>query len=197
MALSNGVAHASRLSCGRAPVSCRTEGNGSEIVTQPKRNGGPRTPLDYAFPPPPSAASGEADLASTPASRELDPTESDTEGPYYRPLTPERTNLREPDTVGQPLSISGRVLRPDGAPIPGAILDFWCCDGRGVYDNEGYRLCGHQFADDAGAYRVELVKPADYIGDPLGQPRGWSQQVVPVTPRIRRSRSRCRLDHGR
>ena len=35
-------------------------------------------------------------------------------------------------------------------------------DGNGVYDNEGFRLRGHQYTDAAGAFRLETVKPADY-----------------------------------
>ena len=85
-----------------------------------------------------------------------------TEGPFYTPNTPKRRVLREPGTVGTPLVIEGRVLAADCRPIAGAVLDFWSCDGNGVYDNEGFRLRGHQFTDQAGRFRVETVKPKDY-----------------------------------
>lgn len=44
----------------------------------------------------------------------------------------------------------------------GAVLDFWQCDGNGVYDNDGFKLRGHLFTDASGNFRVETVKPAPY-----------------------------------
>ena len=45
-----------------------------------------------------------------------------------------------------------------------ALLDFWQADDRGVYDNTGYRLRGHQFTDEQGRYRLETIVPALYTG---------------------------------
>jgi protocatechuate 3,4-dioxygenase beta subunit len=47
-------------------------------------------------------------------------------------------------------------------PVVGAVLDVWNCDGRGVYDNEGFKLRGHQYTDAEGRFIVETVKPSDY-----------------------------------
>jgi protocatechuate 3,4-dioxygenase beta subunit len=122
------------------------------------------TPLAGRPPGAPGTAGATSLLPPTPACHAGDahPTEAETAGPFYTPNTPERTVLREPGTVGTPLRIEGRVLSTDCRPLAGAVLDFWSCDGNGVYDNEGFRLRGHQFADAAGAYRVETVKPASY-----------------------------------
>ena len=87
-----------------------------------------------------------------------------TEGPYYTPDTPERTSLLEPGVVGDRLILSGFVLGRDCQPIAGAFLDFWQTDGNGVYDNNGYRLRGHQFTDEAGRYTLETVVPGLYPG---------------------------------
>lgn len=121
----------------------------------------PKTPLKYPLPGP---AGPLRPLPATPACGDDDgePTPAVTEGPFYTPNTPLRTVLREADTVGTPLVIEGRVLSPDCAPIAGAVLDFWSCDGNGVYDNESFKLRGHQFTDAAGVFRVETVKPGDY-----------------------------------
>lgn len=118
----------------------------------------PRTPL-HPFPEP-----ARGPLAATPACEDgdADPTEPAVEGPFYTPDTPERTVLREPGIVGTPLVLTGRVLAPDCRPIAGAVLDFWSCDGNGVYDNQGFKLRGHQRTDSTGAYRLETVKPAAY-----------------------------------
>jgi protocatechuate 3,4-dioxygenase beta subunit len=121
----------------------------------------PKTPIDYPL----AEGSGTARaLPPTPPCDDDhgDPTPAVTEGPFYTPNTPERTNLREAGIVGLPLVVQGRVLTPDCKPIAGAVLDFWSCDGNGVYDNEGFRLRGHQYTDAAGAFRLETVKPAPY-----------------------------------
>ncbi len=119
----------------------------------------PKTQITYAFPESPVAS-----LPLTPACDDGDNevTQANTEGPFYTPNTPLRTNLREADTIGTPLIIEGRVLTQACVPIAGAVLDFWSCDGAGHYDNEGYKLRGHQFSDDEGRFRVETVKPSDY-----------------------------------
>ena len=49
-----------------------------------------------------------------------------------------------------------------GAPMAGAWIDVWQCDGDGTYDVDGYRLRGHQHTDDQGRYRIETVIPSDY-----------------------------------
>ena len=70
--------------------------------------------------------------------------------------------LRDAATIGTPLTLRGRVFAQDCRPIAGAVLDVWNCDGNGVYDNDGYRLRGHQFTDAGGAFTFETVKPRDY-----------------------------------
>ena len=116
------------------------------------------TPLDYAFSgPAPDRGLGLAPpLACTPG------TPSQTEGPFYTPLTPRRTDLREPATDGEPLVLDGLVLAPDCRPLAGAVIDIWHTDERGRYDNRGFRYRGHQFTDEAGAFRFETIRPARY-----------------------------------
>ena len=60
--------------------------------------------------------------------------------------------------LGEPMLLEGRVLDTKCRPVPGAVLDFWSCDGEGEYDNDGMRLRGHQFADDEGRYRIETSR---------------------------------------
>ena len=91
-------------------------------------------------------------------------TLAQTEGPYYTPSTPRRANLREADSRGEPLVLRGLVLTPDCRPLSGAAIDLWHCDERGRYDNEGFRYRGHQFADEAGAFRFETIRPGRYPG---------------------------------
>lgn len=35
------------------------------------------------------------------------------------------------DIAGEPVIVEGRVLAPDGAPIPRALLDVWQSDAEG------------------------------------------------------------------
>jgi protocatechuate 3,4-dioxygenase beta subunit len=123
------------------------------------RWGNPKTPLNYAFPETVDSTSLLPPTAACDGSRA---TLIQTEGPFYTPNTPHRSMLREPNTVGTPLILEGRVLATDCRPIAGAVLDVWCCDGNGVYDNEGFKLRGHQFTDNEGKFRFETVRPSDY-----------------------------------
>jgi protocatechuate 3,4-dioxygenase beta subunit len=92
------------------------------------------------------------------------PLVEQTEGPYYTPGTPRRRSLLEPGVVGARLELTGRVLTRRCAPVAGARLDFWQADGDGEYDNEGFRLRGHQLTDANGRYRLVTVVPGRYPG---------------------------------
>jgi protocatechuate 3,4-dioxygenase beta subunit len=94
----------------------------------------------------------------------LAPTPPQTEGPYYKPGSPQRHSLIEHGMPGTKLVLTGRVLTTDGTPVKRAWLDFWQSDANGRYDNKGYRLRGHQYTDDAGRYTLETVLPASYPG---------------------------------
>jgi protocatechuate 3,4-dioxygenase beta subunit len=102
-------------------------------------------------------------LAATPACDD-DPTPKQTEGPYWTADSPERNDFTADGAPGLPMTLTGTVVDTACRPIPGALLDFWQCDGNGVYDNEGYKLRGHQYADANGAFRLTTVKPGLYPG---------------------------------
>jgi protocatechuate 3,4-dioxygenase beta subunit len=105
------------------------------------------------------------ELAPTPECRDGDePTVAQTEGPFFKPRSPERADLREKGTRGALVEISGRVLTRRCQPVPRALLDLWHADERGEYDNRGFRYRGHQFADAGGAFRFRTIRPARYTG---------------------------------
>jgi protocatechuate 3,4-dioxygenase beta subunit len=97
------------------------------------------------------------------AERKLELTATVEEGPYYKAGSPERNNIVGPGTPGIKLVLEGRVLDRKGQPVPHAWLDFWHADGTGKYDNEGYNLRGHQYTDEEGRYRLETIRPKDYL----------------------------------
>ncbi|MBR1237937.1 intradiol ring-cleavage dioxygenase [Bradyrhizobium sp. AUGA SZCCT0182] len=107
----------------------------------------------------------QAPLPPTPACHDGEAaTLAQTEGPYFKPSSPERVELFEEGMAGQPIELVGLVLSRDCKPVSGALLDFWQADGRGQYDNSGFRLRGHQFTDAEGRYRLRSVVPGVYPG---------------------------------
>ncbi len=94
-------------------------------------------------------------------------TQSQMEGPYYKPDTPERNSLLDDGMPGTRLILVGYVLDPNCEPLPDAWLDFWQADTGGEYDNAGYRLRGHQFTDAQGRYHLETILPGLYASRPI------------------------------
>jgi protocatechuate 3,4-dioxygenase beta subunit len=112
-----------------------------------------------------AAAAASAPLALTPEVADADePTPAQTEGPFFTPRSPRRRSIVPAGASGTRLTLSGRVLTTGGRPIPRALLDFWQADGRGVYDNRGYRFRGHQLADARGRFVLQTVVPGLYTG---------------------------------
>jgi protocatechuate 3,4-dioxygenase beta subunit len=106
----------------------------------------------------------QAPLAMTPACHDDEVTLSQTEGPYFKPSSPERIELLESGMAGQAIELAGFVLTRGCKPLAGALLDFWQADDKGRYDNSGFRLRGHQFTDAEGRYRLRSVVPGLYPG---------------------------------
>ena|SRR5687768_7658478 len=104
-------------------------------------------------------------LPTTPQCTDNDePTPRQTEGPFFTPSSPERTNLIEEGMPGERVALAGYVLDRRCRPVAGALLDLWHCDAAGVYDNDGYRLRGHQFSDEQGRFVFETIVPGKYPG---------------------------------
>jgi protocatechuate 3,4-dioxygenase beta subunit len=107
----------------------------------------------------------EKALAATPQIADADdPTPPLTEGPYFKPRSPLRRSIVPRGAGGTALTLTGRVLTTSGRPVAHALLDFWQADGRGVYDNSGFRFRGHQFTDAQGRYKLLTVVPGIYPG---------------------------------
>lgn len=107
----------------------------------------------------------QGQLAPTPAcGADGAPTLRQTEGPFFSPNSPERQSLVEQNMKGQVLELTGLVLTRSCKPLPRALVDFWQADAAGAYDNQGFRLRGHQFTDGEGRYRLRTIVPARYTG---------------------------------
>jgi protocatechuate 3,4-dioxygenase beta subunit len=100
-------------------------------------------------------------------------------GPFHRSDAPELElygNLAG-EMSGEPVIMRGRVLAPDGIPIPNAALDVWQSDAEGFYDLQmpnvdGTALRGVFHTDGEGKYIFRTIKPAPYPipnDGPVGQ----------------------------
>lgn len=94
---------------------------------------------------------------------ETSTTLSQTEGPFFKPKSPLRADLRAA-LKGTPVELTGFVLTRSCQPIAGALVDLWHADANGEYDNRGFRGRGHQFTDTQGRYRFLTIRPARYTG---------------------------------
>ena len=86
-----------------------------------------------------------------------EPTVRQTEGPYFKPSSPLRADLVEPNSSARPVEVSGQVLTRSCQPVVRALLDFWHADERGEYDAAGFRYRGHLFTDGEGRYRFRRL----------------------------------------
>ena len=110
------------------------------------------------------AQAASSRLVPTPTCGDYVLTPSQTPGPFYTPNSPQRQSLLTPTTEGTKLTLTGRVLTTNCAPLANSLIDVWQTDAQGAYDNEGNNLRGHQFTDSEGRYRIETIIPGRYPG---------------------------------
>ena len=81
------------------------------------------------------------------------------------------------DNAGEPVVVAGRVLTPEGQPIPDALLEVWQNAANGLYDSQdaeqpfGNLRCGMR-TDSAGHYQFTTIKPIPYTvpeDGPIGE----------------------------
>jgi protocatechuate 3,4-dioxygenase beta subunit len=108
-------------------------------------------------------AAAQGQLPPTPAC-DAGPTVRQTEGPFFKPRSPQRADLREPGMGGRAVELSGTVLTRGCRPVAGALVDLWHADDKGDYDERGNRCRGHVFTDAEGRYRFRTIMPAVYTG---------------------------------
>ncbi|HEV2758789.1 MAG TPA: hypothetical protein VGV86_04405 [Acidimicrobiales bacterium] len=148
-------------------AACGRSGGGSGTDAAPAAQGPPTTtPATSGGATTPSAPGAVTTtvLAPTPECADADDlTPAQTEGPYFKPNSPERVNIRG-DAGGTKLLLTGTVVTTACKPVSRALVDFWQADGSGTYDNSGFAFRGHQFTDAQGRYRLEAVVPGLYPG---------------------------------
>ncbi len=100
-------------------------------------------------------------------------TSSQTVGPFFSPALLRKDAIRnvltQPETVGERIRITGRVLDGDGMPIPDAMIEIWQANAHGRYNHPAdkgpaaldpsFLGFGRSGTDEEGRYRFETVKP--------------------------------------
>ena len=134
-------------------VAACSSGGGDRTARRPEATSGTTVPGSQASLPP-TPACGENPAA----------TEEQTEGPFFEANSPEKSNFVGDVGNGTRIVLTGSVLTTACQPVGRALLDVWHADPQGEYDNDGFKLRGHFFTDDQGAYRLETVVPGNYTG---------------------------------
>jgi len=103
------------------------------------------------------------------------PTTTDILGPFYRPGSSLRTNLRLPNSNGTPIILKGYIFKEDGkTPIYNALVEIWHCDENEVYDNasDEYKCRGGQKTKMNGKYEFKSILPVPYKANPTDE-KSW------------------------
>ena len=99
------------------------------------------------------------------------PTQWNEIGPFYKRRAPKQTQLRNANDPGLPLTVSGTVFGARGEALPGAEIEIWQADHKGVYDLDGYRFRAALLAGRAGEYSFDgnagALRGADVSAHPL------------------------------
>ncbi len=110
--------------------------------------------------------------------RNLRPTPSQTEGPFYPVRLPADSDadlLKNGNVAygkGQPAWVEGTVTDLGGAPVSGAVVEIWQCDHAGHYHHPGdggradpaFQGFGQVTVGRDGRYRFRTLKPVPYSG---------------------------------
>jgi len=101
----------------------------------------------------------------------LTPTPSQTVGPFFHLGLSWLfdTRVADADAPGQHISVQGRILDGDRAPVPDAVLEVWQADANGLYvapvadqrvlPARNFRGCARCPTDELGAFQFSTVRP--------------------------------------
>ena len=94
------------------------------------------------------------------------PTSTDVLGPFFKKGSPNQSALRVTGDPGFPLRVTGKVLNTRGEKVPGARIDIWHADHKGLYDLEGFRYRSKLIIESAADYSVDTIMPGHYDDRP-------------------------------
>ena len=90
---------------------------------------------------------------------------SQTIGPYLRIGLEWMVieDIAAKDVAGERLSIQGRIVDGNGAPVNDAAVEVWQADSQGRYDS-AFRGFGRSLTDEGGNFRFRTIKPGRVAG---------------------------------
>ena len=103
-------------------------------------------------------------------------TPSQTVGPFFKPalIRPGQESLVTPKTRGERITIEGRVLDGDAAPVSDAMIELWQANADGRYDHPDdpqeklldpdFHGFGRAATDERGCFRFHTIKPGSVPG---------------------------------
>jgi protocatechuate 3,4-dioxygenase alpha subunit len=92
-------------------------------------------------------------------------TPSQTVGPFFRiGLAHLYQSEAAPGGAGGRITLKGRVLDGDGAPVDDALLEFWQADANGNYAQAEGRGFARVATDDDGRFTLTTIKPGRVAG---------------------------------
>jgi len=106
-------------------------------------------------------------------------TPRQTEGPFYPNRLPPDTdndllivNDAATPAAGEVTHLSGRILGPEGEPVPNAVVEIWQVDHNGIYlhtgsphreqRDENFQGFGRFLTGSTGDYYFRTIKPVPY-----------------------------------
>jgi len=104
-------------------------------------------------------------------------TPSQTVGPFFSFCLAPRdrpgiasARLVTPDAVGTRITIEGRVLDGNDAPVPDALIEIWQADGEGRFAGfhrawaaSSFTGFGRATCDNEGRFTIETIKPGRVV----------------------------------
>jgi len=103
-------------------------------------------------------------------------TPSQTVGPFFKPalIRPGEESLVTTKSRGDRITIEGRVLDGDGAPVTDAMIEIWQANADGRYDHPDdsqeklidpeFHGFGRAATDEHGSFRFDTIKPGAVPG---------------------------------
>jgi protocatechuate 3,4-dioxygenase beta subunit len=113
------------------------------------------------------AAAGQAEPA-LPLTRDCGDDHAHTAereaGPFFKPASPLKRDLFPDSPRGERITVAGFVVDDRCRPLAGSLVEIWHADQNGDYDEDGFRLRGHQLTDEHGRWWFNTIVPAHYPG---------------------------------
>ncbi len=94
------------------------------------------------------------------------PTAPEVLGPFFKKGAPDNRDMRVAGEPGMLLQVSGAIVDTRGNAVPGARIDMWHADHKGIYDVHGSRYRTKLAIESGATYEVKTIMPGHYPDRP-------------------------------